>query len=1010
MILNVLSYHAIQLTYQRNMLNNYRIGKNNHFVLFLLIISIFGMQNMALAQEAYILKGKVVDGRTGEEILGATVSITGTTLGTVSDLNGEYMLSINRAPGQISLVVRAIGYSTRNLELTLGNQSEIVTDFYLNPDLMNLDEVIITGTSAGTSRRQLGNAVATVGQRELEETGAIAVDQALSGKIAGALVQQNSGDPAGGISVRLRGASTITGSSDPLYIVDGVLVNNSSIELVDLGGTTQNRLVDINPADIERIEVLKGAAAAAIYGSRASNGVVQIFTKRGKSGKPQFNFSTAFRSNELRRKIPFNQVPLDWTVPGDRNNFETFPVERYDLQDFIFRTAYGTENNLSVSGGSDKTKYFGSIGYLNNGGIIENTNFERFGARLNVDQVVSDWLKFSFGVNYSRSQSADMPNGGINAVDGALTGFVFSNNRVNPRPDASGVYPATSLLVPRSNPLEAVNRFNYGQTTNRAITNLTINANPTEKLNITYILGFDYYNQSAFGFIPVGNTSSNALGWATRGDANVYQFNNDLNLSYETDLSSIIKSTTVVGGTWQRDGFTRIGLTSDRLAPTVSTAIGGTIIGAIDSRSDVSYWGGFVQQTFGIKEKLFVTGALRLDGASVFGPEERTQLYGKASGSYIISQEEFFKRTFGNNISNLKLRASWGQAGNLTAIGAFDRFLNYNPFALGGVSGVVSSTLLGNENLAPEIMEEFEYGFDASFWNDRVGLEFSVFNQQISDLLLQREVASSTGFTTRFENVGRMQNKGIELLLRINPIRTKDFNWDITTTYTRIRNEVLEVVGEQVVLPGSFSTSVVRAGEPIGVFFQGFYARDANGNIALDANGFPFRGVTEEGRNVKVIGDPNPDWFGSVINDFSYKNFSFRMQWDAVIGFDVFNWNRRLLDNALFGGGVNAGRELLGEIPKGTGGVQAGIFEEFVEDGSFVKLRELAIGYNYKPKGNAIQNVRFSLVGRNILSIDNYTGWDPEINTPGQSNGVRGFDFGGVPIPRTIQLGVNLTF
>lgn len=992
------------------MSNYYKVQMGLKRLLLLLTISWIGWSSAAFGQQPYNLKGKITDSRTGEEIFGATVSISGTTIGTVSDLDGNYVLFVNQNPGLIKLLVRSVGYSSRTLDVTLGNQTEITNNIALNPDLMNLDEVIVTGTSVGTSRRQLGNAVATVGQRQLEETGAIAVDQALSGKIAGALVQQNSGDPAGGISVRLRGSSTITGSSDPLYIVDGVLINNNSNQLVDIGGTAQNRLVDINPADIERIEVLKGAAAAAIYGSRASNGVVQIFTKRGQSGKPKFTFSTAFRSNELRKKIPFNTVPLDWTVPGNRNNFETFPVERYDYQDLIFRTAYGTENNLSVSGGSDKTKYFASVGYLNNGGIIQNTNFERLGARLNVDQTVSDWLKFSFGVNYSRSQSADMPNGGINAVDGALTGFVFSNNRINPRPNASGVYPATSLLVPRSNPLEAVNRFDYGQTTNRAITNLTINANPTEKLNITYVLGFDYYNQSAYGFIPVGNTSSNALGWATRGDANVYQFNNDLNFTYETDLSPSIKSTTVVGGTWQKDGFTRIGITSDRLAPTVRTAVGGTIIGAIDSRSDVSYWGAFAQQTFGIKERLFLTGALRMDGASVFGPEERTQLYGKASGSYVISNEEFFKRTFGNSISNLKLRTSWGQAGNLTAIGAFDRFLNYNPFALNGVSGVVSSTLLGNNNLAPEVMEEFEYGFDASFLNDRIGLEFSVFNQQISDLLLQREVASSTGFSTRFENVGKMQNKGIELLLRINPIRTKDFNWDITTTYTRIRNEVLQVVGEQVTLPGSFGTSVVKAGYPIGVFYQGFYARDANGNIALDANGFPFRGVTPEGRNVKVIGDPNPDWFGSVINDFTYKNFSFRMQWDAVIGFDVFNWNRRLLDNALFGGGVNAGRELLGEIPKGTGGVKAGIFEEFVEDGSFVKLRELAIGYNFKPRGNAIQNVRVNLIGRNILSIDNYTGWDPEINTPGQSNGVRGFDFGGVPIPRTIQLGVNLTF
>ncbi|EIM76278.1 TonB-dependent receptor [Nitritalea halalkaliphila LW7] len=975
---------------------------------FLLLVCCF--MGTLQAQNAVTISGKVSDARTGEELIGATISIQGTSIGAVTDLDGRYALSTTLGQESFTLVVRAIGYSSQNQVVTLGNQSAFTFDFELTTDVMNLDEVIITGASAATSRRQLGNAVSTVSSRDLAETGGIAVDQALQGKIAGALVQQNSGDPAGGISVRLRGTSTITGSSDPLYIIDGVLVNNNSNELVDIGGAAQNRLVDINPADIERIEVLKGAAAAAIYGSRASNGVVQIYTKRGKVGKPRFSFSTAVRVNELRKQIPFNEVPFDWVNPGDRNNLETFPVERFNLQDEIFRRAGGTENNLSVSGGSDKTTYFASVSYLNNGGIVKNTNFERIGARLNVDQTVSDWLKFSFGLNYTRSESQDMPNGGINAVDGAITGFLFSNNRVNPRPNASGVFPVTSLLVPRTNPAEAVARFDYGQRTNRVITNFTLNANPSEKWNITYILGLDYYNQSAFGFIPVGNTSSNALGWATRGDANVTQFNNDLNISYETMLTPAIRSTTIAGGTWQQDNFERIGITSDRLAPTVRTAVGGTIISAIDVRSDVSYYGAFVQQTFGIKEKLFVTGALRYDGASVFGPEEKIQSYGKGSVSYNLSEENFFKETFGSRISNFKLRASYGQAGNLTAIGAFDRFLNYNPLAIGGLSAVVPSTLLGNDALAPEIMNEFEYGIDASFFGDRLGFEFTVFNQQITDLLLQREVATSTGFATRFENVGKMENRGIELLVRANVMRNRDFNWDVTTTFTTNRNEVTQVVGDRIILPGSFGTSAVIEGQPIGVFFQGFYDRDDAGNIRLDANGLPRRGVNPDGTNVRVIGDPNPDWFGSVINDFSYKNFTFRVQFDAVWGFDVFNWNRRLLDNAIFGGGENAGRELLGEIPKGTGGVQAGIFEEFVEDGSFVKLRELAIGYNYRPKSGAIQNVRFNLVGRNLISFDSYSGWDPEVNTPGQSNGVRGFDFGAVPIPRTIQLGVNLSF
>jgi TonB-dependent starch-binding outer membrane protein SusC len=974
---------------------------------WLFVLALF-FSGTLLGQSTYEFQGNVNDATSGEEITGATVTITGTTIGGVTGIDGSYSFKAQLEPGEYKLSARAIGYSEMEVQVNLNGTRVITNDFLLDVNIMNLDEVIVTGTSVATSRKQLGNAISTVNSKQLEETGAIAVDQALSGKVAGALVMQNSGDPAGGISIRLRGASTISGSSDPLYIVDGIIVNNNSTELLNLGGTTQNRLVDINPADIDRIEVIKGAAAAAIYGSRASNGVVQIFTKRGKAGKPKFNFSTSLRVNELRKKVDYNQVPLEWANPFDRDNLETFETERYDLQDEIFQTAFGTENNLSVSGGDQKTKYFASGSFLSNGGIVKNTNFERLGARLNIDQIVNDWFKFSFGINYTRSESKDIPNG--DQTDGAITGFIFSNNRVNPEPDASGVYPSTSLLVARVNPREAVNRYDFGQVTNRAISNLNFIASPFKNFNINYILGFDYYNQSATGFIPVGNTSSNASGWSSRNDANVFQFNNDLNVSYELDITSRLKSTTVVGGTWQQDQFERIGIVSDRLAPASITSIGGTIISNIDSRSEVSYWGTFVQETFGFDNKLFISGALRLDGASVFGPDERNQLYGKASASYVLSNESFWQNSIGNAVSNLKLRTSWGQAGNLTAIGAYQRLSVFNPFALAGNSGVVPATLLGNEEIAPERMDEIEFGIDASFINDRFGFEITYYQQDINDLILERELASSTGFETRFENVGAMRNEGVELLVRGNIIKTSSFNWNTTITYSSNRNEVKEIVGEQIILPNSFGAVVVRPNQPIGVYYSGFYNRNEDGEIVLNEAGYPTRGVNEDGSNVKVIGDPNPDWFGSVINDLSYNNFSFRIHFDAVQGYDVFNWNRRLMDNAIFGGGKNAGRELQGEIPKGTGGAQAGIFEEFVEDGSFVKLRELSIGYNFKPKNSTIENIRLNLVGRNLLSFDNYSSWDPEVNTTGQANAVRGFDFATVPIPRTYQIGVNITF
>lgn len=964
-----------------------------------------------LGQTQYTLSGKITENGTGLPVSGASVFIENTSFGGISDFDGNYSFNATLSEDSFTLVTSYLGFTTKRTTVELGQSTTVSTNIVLVEDLLNLDEVIVTGNTIGVNKRTLGNAISSVKAEDLVNNGATAVDQAISGKVSGALVQQNSGDPAGGISIRLRGPSTVLGNSDPLYIVDGIIFSNSSNQLVDLGGNTQNRLVDLNPNDIERIEIIKGAAAAAIYGSRASNGVVQIFTKKGRLGEPKFNFSTNVKVNELRKEIDYNEVPLAWVDPFDRTNLETVPVQRFNLQDEFFGTGFGIENFLSVSGGNEKTSYFISGSFLDNEGIIKNTDFQRFGFKVNVTQKAFDWLDVTAGLNYTRSESTDIPNGGINSAYGAITGFVFSDNSVDPSPDESGVFPVTSLLVPRTNPAEAVARFDFGQKVNRIVSSIGLNANITKNLSANYLLGLDYFNQSATAFIPINNTSPNGDGFARRSDINNFQYNSDLNLTYKAKLTDAISSTTTLGGSWQYEEFDRIGINANGLPPIVQTATSGSILEQGETRSQISYWGSFLQQSFNLSDKLYVNGAIRLDGASTFGEDERNQVYAKASLSYLISEEDFWKNTFGDGFNTFKIRGSWGQAGNLTALTAFQRFTNLNPGAINGSPSLLPSTQQGDVNIAPERQEEFELGFDAGLLNNRVGLEFTYYKQQVTDLLLARELAPSTGFGSRIENVGDLENEGIEILLRATPVKSNDFNWDVTATFAQNENVVTKVAGGgQFALAGSFATNFVIEGQPLGVFFRQFYARDADGSISLDDNGYPFRGTTEDGQSSKVIGDPNPDWFGSLINEFSFKNFKLRVQLDAVQGFDVFNWNRRLLDNVIFGGGFNVGQELLGNRPKGFGGAQAGIFEEFVEDGSFVKLRELALSYDFKPPFDQVDNVQISLVGRNLISWDDYSGWDPEINTAGQSNGVRGFDFAGVPIPRTYQLGINVSF
>ncbi len=974
----------------------------------------------ASAQNRQTVKGVIRDARNKEPVIGAVIRLAGTNIGTATDINGNYTLNATVPNGNYTLAITYTGYRTVNRSVTL-NQNPVTVDVDMSEDALNLNEVVVTGTGAATSKKQLGNAISTVSSKDLENSVATSIDQALAGKVAGAQISQNSGNPAGGISVRLRGNSTIAGSSDPLYIVDGVIVNNSSTELVDLGGYSQNRLVDINPADIDRIEIIKGAAGAAIYGSRASNGVVQIFTKRGKSGKPVVSVSTQFRSNTLRKKLAYNDYPFRF-ANTTITDLTQVPVERYDLQKDIFRNAWGNESNVSVSGGSENTTYYMSGSYLGNQGIIDKTNFRRGTARVRVDQRFNNWLKVSLGLNYSLSGSKEIPNGGINEAYGALTGFIFANNFVNPYPNpVTGLYPSlapTGLL--RTNPLEAINRFNFNQQTSRLIGDLQVNMTPVKNLTINYTLGYDNSTQLATGFIPIGNTSpSYSTGYARRADRIALLMNNDLNASYKAKVGEF-EFTTAAGATAQTERISLSGITGTQLSPGNEVASSGTSLAVTDNRSTLNILGFYAQETIGFKNKLFVTGAVRNDVSSSFGQENRWQYYPKVSGTYLLSEEDFWKKSgIGSVFSVFKLRASYGQSGNLTAINAYDRLTNYNAALLPNLPGISAPAQLGNATVKPERQIEKEIGLDASLLNDRLGFEFSYYNKSVKDLLLLVNLRPTTGYLSQYQNIGDMTNKGLELLVRGIPIQHQNFKWNTSIIFNKNKNKVYNIPGGLLTFPGGFGQVAAVEGYPLGAFYATAFARNPDGSLLLTPAGFPQREMT--GRNAagqpsgtivnRVIGDPNPQWTGSFINEFTVgKNLSFRMQWDASYGGQVFNFTKRVGDRDLYGGLAGYIPELKGEVPKGTSAALFSIMENWIEDGSYLKLREVSASYTLHFKFLKERPLRVTLAGRNLLSIDKYSGWDPETNAAGQSGAVRGFDFVEVPIPRTIALGLNYSF
>jgi hypothetical protein len=609
------------------------------------------------------------------------------------------------------------------------------------------------------------------------------------------------------------------------------------------------------------------------------------------------------------------------------------------------------------------------------------------------------------GATFIFSESDDIPNGGLNSNYGAMTGFIFGPNTFDPRPDpVTGVYPNGGILA---NPQEVVDRYDFGQEITRYIGSALLNLTPLKGLSIDYTIGIDSYDQTATGFIPIGTSAPGLTnGFSRRSVFDFLQVNNDINLRYQKSLTPNLQSTTLIGGTMQYEKAETFSAEARDLSPVSEIVPSGATQVIGEFRSEKTIIGIFAQQTFGIADRLFITGAARLDASSVYAKSERWQFYPKASASYLISDERFWQNgSLAKIFPNFKIRASIGASGGLTAIGPFARLTNYNSAQYDGNPGLVPSTQLGG-NIKPERQREIEIGADFSFLSNRLGFEFTYYDQHVSDLLLFRSLAPSTGHSTALQNVGTLDNKGIELLVRAIPIASSNLRWESTFTFARNRNKVDGIEGERLIIPNSFSQVSAINGEPLGVFFSTAFERDANGNIVLDDNGLPVRAA-----DLKIIGDPNPDFTASFINEVSIgRSWSFRAQVDAIVGFDVFNFTRRLAALFVFGTLDDYEKELNGELPPGFNARVFRIFEHWVEDGSFVKLRELSASYLWNPNLLGLSSIQFSLIGRNLLSIDSYSGYDPETNVAGQRTAVRGFDFVEVPIPRSFSFSVTFNY
>ena len=962
------------------------------------------MPSLAGAQATSTVRGRTVDSRTGNPIPSAQVSVEGTSLGASTDAAGVFTIA-GVPDGTRTLTARRIGYAPQRKQVTVGAGMTDVT-FSLEVTANTLEQVVVTGTATPTTVRALGTSIASVDNSQIAEARSVTVDQALQGKIAGAQITQNSGSPGGGgLSVRLRGTGSIISGSEPLYIVDGVIVDNSSDQLIDFGARSnvQNRLADLDPNDIDRIEIVRGAAAAALYGSRANNGVVQIFTKRGVAGAPRITFGTRYTSEHLAKRLALNLAPLDAT--GN-------PVTRYDYQDEIFRTGSLKEMNISAEGGSDKTTYYAGASYSGEDGIIKASSAIRRSARVNLSQKVFNPLKLNIGANYVRSEAEFEPNG--ESGTGVITALLFTPTTFSFFP-VNGVYPQAPTGAGFANPLAVIDTWKAPQTTDRFIGNISAVYTPSPKLIAQYTLGYDGYQLEADQLIPRGTIASEPTGRSIAILRNSRIVNNDGVATYTTKPSDDLEFGSSVGFNYTTQFISTTSATARDLLPTGELVSAGAIPTAGQSRFDLVTLGFYGQQTVAWRDRLYLTGALRRDASSTFGTGDRWQWYPKLSASYVISDEPWFHNSaIGRGFSSLRLRGALGYAGNQPSIAnAYASLDTYVKRVNNDHVGVVNSLVLGNDALRPERQREFEFGADLGLLDDRINLEATVYSKKVTDALLSRPLPTSSGYTTKLDNIGEISNKGFELLARTRNIDRANLRWTSTVTYSRNRNKLDKLIGAPFTLGYA---NRVEQGQPIGYFYSELPEKNSAGGDSIGADGLIVRSPVATRLSGKV-GDPNPKWLGSFLNEIQIgKRIQLRALLDGSFGGDVLNFTKRTLDT--FGTSAEAALEFLPvgdpkRVAPGYARSKRFFYGFYAEDGTYVKLREVSVTFDLAPNlARAVKaaGLAVTVSGRNLHTWTDYTGFDPEMNLFGQLTVERGNDFGTYPIPRQYSIGLRVTY
>ncbi|NGM61983.1 TonB-dependent receptor [Sphingobacterium sp. SGG-5] len=965
------------------------------------------------AQSTDPISGRVTDARTQEPLIGVSVYQKGTTNGTVTDVEGRFTLS---APADAILVFQYLGYTSQEVPVASGSLT-----IALEPTENVLEDVIVIGYGS-VRRGDVTTAISSVSTEDLEQRPIVNVGQALQGRAAGVSVMQPSGTPGGEMSIRVRGTTSFNGSNDPLYVVDGVPVDNIKF---------------LSPNDISDIQILKDASSAAIYGSRAANGVVLITTKSGTTGQARISLNGQLTHNivdnsfevlnteqyrELQKEIGMINLPESLTDKTDwfKEAYQTGRLENYQL---------------SISDGTEKLKYYLSGGYVNEKGVLNAAFFKRYNFRANIENKVRSWLTVNANINYS-----DYNNNGVSTGTGANRGGVVLSV-VNT--------PTYAPIWDESNPAQYYNNFFGISNITSPLENLARSANNKYRENRLLAAG-----SALFTFLPNLNLKSSfaldrrnavnttfldpiSTAWGrnqfgegsdTRNMNTVLTWDNVLTYKTNFDRHNL---ETMVGSSWTDSKYTNNYIYGSHYRnDLIQTLNAANKISWDGTGSGASEWGimsYFARAMYNFDSRYLLTANLRADGSSKIHPDLRWGYFPSLSAAWRISSESFMQDV--TWIDDLKIRGGWGQTGNQSGIGDYAFLQRYSISRIpwyeeGNANAVpsISPSNLRTRDLKWETTTQSNVGIDVTTFNNRLTVAMDYYHKKTTDMLMYVSLPEGQTASSIVRNEGEMTNKGFEFAVSSKNMRN-NFIWDTDFNISFNRNKLDKLALQQIystaVTSETVNDPVVRnePGRPLGGFFG--YISDG---VDPETGELMYRDLNTDGvissSDRTYIGDPNPKFTYGMTNNFSWKNFDLSIFIQGSQGNDIFNASR-METEGMYDGKNQTTRVLdrwqipgqITDVPKANFIMRNSTY--FVEDGSYLRLKNISLAYNFsveKLKRLGVTRIQPYLSASNLLTLTKYTGMDPEVNQWGNSGAVQGIDWGTYPHSRSFVVGINLGF